>query len=162
MLERFVKEARGVATGAEDEARTRGSSTVEAEHVLLALARDTGGLAGEVLARAGLDHPAILGALQSDFERSLDAVGVSVEAISGPVVPFAGRLRWGASAKSSLERALETARARRDRRIESSHILLALLRAQEGTVPRALRGAGVEPATLAAQTHAAMDHASVS
>jgi len=141
MLERFVKEARDVAADAHEQARASGSSTVEAEHVLLALARDTGGRAGEVLARAGLDHSAVGDALDAEFEPTLAAVGVQVDAFGAPAatVPFAGRPRFGASATFALERALEVARDRRDRRIESAHILLGLLRAREGTVPRALR-----------------------
>jgi len=159
MHERFVKEARDVAAGAHEEARAHGSSTVEAEHVLLALARDSGGHAGEVLARAGLDHAAVVEALESEFERTLATVGVSVGALgTPPAVPFAGRPRFGASATAALERALEVARDRGDRRIESAHILLGVLRAREGTVPRALRGAGVDPAALAADIHTAMAH----
>ena len=159
MLERFVKEARDVAADAHDQARARGSSTVEAEHVLLALARDSTGRAGEVLARAGLDHAAVVSALESEFETTLAAVGVSVAALGAPppTVPFAGRPRFGASATGALERALEVARDRGDRRIESAHILLGLLKAREGTVPRALRGAGVDPAALAADRPPARD-----
>jgi ATP-dependent Clp protease ATP-binding subunit ClpA len=160
MLERFVKDARKVAAEAQEEARTLGSSSVEAEHVLLALSRDASGIAGEVLERAGLDYARVLDALESEFERSLMAVGLSVHAFDLPAAaPFAGRPRWGASAKLSLERALEVARARGDRRVESAHILLALLDAEEGTVPRALRDARVDPAALAAEAHAALDRA---
>ncbi len=158
MLERFVKEARGVAADAHEEARARGSSTVEAEHVLLALTRDTHGPASEILARSGLDHASLLAMLESEFERSLDVAGVTVDPLRGaPALPFAGRLRWGASAKSSLEGALKVARARGDRRVEPAHILLAVLNAREGTVPRALRGAGVAPGQVIAEAQAAMD-----
>lgn len=47
-------------------------------------------------------------------------------------------------------------RARGDRRITSQHILLGVLAAQHGTVPRALRLTGAEPAKLMAATHAGM------
>ena len=158
MLERFVKEARGIAACAQEEARTLGTATIEAEHVLLALARDTGGVAGGVLAGAGLDHGAIVEALETEFERSLALVGVSAQAF-GLAAParFAGTPRWGTSAKAVLEHALVTAKARGDRRIGSGHLLLALVGAREGTVPRALRGAGVELPALAARTHEAME-----
>lgn len=159
MLERFVKEARGVAADAQEEARASGSSTIEAEHVLLALARDANGLASQTLAQAGLDHATLLEALESEFERNLNAVGVTVDGLQAPAFPFAGRPRWGASAKSSLERALDVARIRGDRRIESAHILVAVLNAREGTIPRALRGAGVDPGQVIADTQAAMGRA---
>jgi len=158
MLERFVKEARWVAAEAQDEARAHGSPTIEAEHVLLALSRGHGGVAGPVLAEAGLDHAALEEALEADFERSLSVVGVAAGSLNaGAPAPFSGRPRWGTSAKSSLERALVVAQARGDRRIGDGHVLLAVLGAREGTVPRALREAGIEPADLAARTQAAME-----
>ena len=157
MPERFVKEARTIAADAHDEARAGGSPTVEAEHVLLALARDDGGFAGEVLRSSGLDHATIRQALDEEYERSLSAVGVSLDALSPRRrPPLAGRPRWAPSGKVVLERALEAARARGDRRIGSGHILLGVLAAEQGTVPRALRGVGAEPAELVAATHADM------
>lgn len=159
MLERFMKEARRVAESAEQEARGRGSSTIEAEHLLLALAQPAGGLASQTLSRAGLDHEALLDALESELERSLDTVGVTTEGLHAPVPSFAGRPRWGASAKASFERTMEAAHTRGDRRIGPAHILLGVLEAREGTVPRTLRGAGVEPSEIVAETQAAMDRA---
>lgn len=157
MLERFTKEAGGVAAGARDRARMRGSGTVEAEHVLLALAAELEGVAGRVLRSLGLDEAAVDVALRADFEATLGQVGVSLDAFEvPPPIPLAGTPRWGTSAKAALEGALAAAQARGDRRIESAHILLAVLSAHEGTVPRALRGAGVEPADVVVATHVAM------
>ena len=158
MAERFVKEARAVAAAAEAEARAGGSSTIEAHHLLLALASDVTGVAGDVLRTRGLDHAAIQEALASDFEQTLSAVGVSLDAV--PLrqrLPYAGRPRWAASGKSALERALGAARVRGDRHIRPAHVLLGVLDADHGTVPRALRRAGIERDELAAATRAAMD-----
>jgi ATP-dependent Clp protease ATP-binding subunit ClpA len=158
MAERFVKEARAVAAAAEAEARAGGSPTIEAHHLLLALASDVTGVAGDVLRTCGLDHAAIEGAVASEFEQTLSAVGVSLDAL--PLrrrLPYAGRPRWAASGKSALEHALGAARERGDRRIGSGHVLLGVLAAEHGTVPRALRLAGVEPEELVAATRAAMD-----
>ncbi|HEV2753382.1 MAG TPA: Clp protease N-terminal domain-containing protein [Solirubrobacteraceae bacterium] len=161
MFERFVEEARVLALEAQAEARASGSPTVEAEHVLLALAGDTGGLGGEVLRGAGLDHAAIRQSLDEEFERSLRAVGVALDALgTRQRLPFTGRPRWAASGKAALERALGAAHARGDRRIEAGHVLLGVLAARDGTVPRALQGTGVEPGELEAATHAAMGHSS--
>jgi D-alanyl-D-alanine carboxypeptidase len=160
MAERFVKEARALAAAAEAEARASGSPTVEAHHLLLALAGDITGIACDVLRASGLDHAAIEGAVACEFEQTLCAVGVSLDAL--PVrrrLPYAGRPRWAASGKSALERALDAARELGDRRIRSAHILLGVLAAEHGTVPRALRLAGVEPEALVAATRAAMDGA---
>lgn len=161
MLERFAKDARAVATQAGEEARLSGSPTVEAEHLLLALSRDGIGVAGSALVRAGLSHAEVRAALEREFEHSLAAVGVVLAPDEVPDTPAgrAPRARWGASARSALERALEVARSRGDRHIDAEHILLALLRAQAGTVPRALVGAGVEPGDLAAEVEAALARA---
>jgi ATP-dependent Clp protease ATP-binding subunit ClpA len=157
MAERFVKETRGLAAAAQAEARASGSPTVEAHHLLLALAADLTGVAGDVLRASGLDHAAIEGAVECEFEQTLSAVGVSLDAL--PVrrrLPYAGRPTWAASGKAALERALDAARKRGDRRIHSAHILLGVLAAEHGTVPRTLRVAGVEPEQLIAATRAAM------
>jgi D-alanyl-D-alanine carboxypeptidase len=157
MPERFVKEARTVAADAQDEARASGSSTIEAEHLLLALARDDASRAGDVLRASGLDHAAIRQALDEEYERSLTAIGVSLDALTPRTrPPIAGRPRWAPSGRAALERALEAARARGNRRIGSRHILLGVLAAEQGTVPRALRGVGAEPAELVAATNADM------
>lgn len=158
MGERFVKEARALASAAESEARATGSPTIEAHHILLALAGEATGVAGDVLRSSGLDRDAIEGAVASEFEQTLSAVGVSLDALPPRErVPYAGRPRWAASGKSALERALDAARERGDRRIRSPHLLLGVLGAEHGTVPRALRLAGIEPEELVAKTHAAMD-----
>lgn len=97
-------------------------------------------------------------ALESELERSLEAVGVRMDAFGAlPAVPFTGKPRWGASAKAAFERSLEAALARGDNRIGQGHVLLGVLGSREGSVPRALRGAGVEPAALADRTRAVMD-----
>ena len=67
-----------------------------------------------------------------------------------------GQPRWGASAKASIERALTIAKVRGDRRIVPTHILLGVLRAHEGTVPRTLASAGVNGAGLVAKAEATL------
>jgi ATP-dependent Clp protease ATP-binding subunit ClpA len=149
MLERFVGEARAVATQAQQEARALGSRSVEAEHLLLALAGESGSAARDVLHDAGLDPDAVRAALDVDFAASLAYAGVELERFALPEPAMARREpRWGASAKAALAGALEVARARGDRRISPGHILLAVLHAEEGTVPRALRRAGPDPYVL--------------
>src|SRR6187455_1111331 len=56
-------EAKGALLGAFDEMRELGSSYLGPEHVLLALARDTESDAGRLLARFGLSHTALRGAV---------------------------------------------------------------------------------------------------
>jgi D-alanyl-D-alanine carboxypeptidase len=153
MAERFAKDIRREVIGrAVEEARTAGSATVEAEHLLLALADH------EALADAGLDRDALLDALDRETERSLAAVGVSLSAFDVPPARSRGRdPRFAASAKLALHRAVKLAGARRDRRIAREHVLVGLLRAEVGTVPRALETAGVDRAELMGRAEAALD-----
>jgi ATP-dependent Clp protease ATP-binding subunit ClpA len=159
MFERPTDARKVVFRRAGDEARRLGSVTVEAEHLLLALTQDTGA-AGTMLTQAGLDHDALDSALVAENEQSLAAVGVSLAVFDLPPMRSQSlrRPRLGTSGKRALERATRAALARGDRRIESAHILLGLVRAQAGTIPRALDLAGVDQYLLAARAEAILDH----
>jgi len=158
MFERFTREARLVVSNAEAEARELGSPTIEAEHLLLALTRlDPATTVGGVLAEAGLDHDEVLRALDAERDRSLAAVGISIGDYDLPQARPSTKPRLAANAKSALEHALRIALARSDKKIGSGHVLLALLRAEAGTVPRALHEAGVDRKELNDRTAAALD-----
>ncbi len=150
MFERFTKEARVIVAGAEAEARRAGTSSIEAEHLLLAATRRDSP-AARALAELGLDRDGIAAALEAETERSLLAVGITPSELEppGPPPATAGRPRPAASFKLALERALRAAVARGDRRIEAGHVVLGVLKAEAGTVPRALSLAGVDRAVLA-------------
>jgi ATP-dependent Clp protease ATP-binding subunit ClpA len=157
MFERFTREARNAVKDAEEEARVLGSPTIEAEHLLLALTRQPHETAvARALDRAGLDHETVEQALADERERSLAAVGISIGDFDLPAPRLATKPRMAAGAKSALEHALRISLERADRRIDGGHILLALLRAEAGTVPRVLREAGVERDELRALTTDAM------
>jgi D-alanyl-D-alanine carboxypeptidase len=148
MFERFVREARMVALEATSVAAGLGSDSVEAEHLLVSLAAGNTP-AGAALRDAGLDAPELRDAIRRDFERSLAHVG-----IDGIDLPAArcrsGRPSWGTSAKQGLERALAEAKRRGDRHIGPEHVLLGLLRAEHGAVPRILAAEGIDKDELAA------------
>ncbi len=157
MFNRFVKDAREIATQAQEIARRLASPTVEAEHLLLALAERPSTSTQKVLAEAGLDHEGILEALDRENERSLAAVGVSASGFNLPPVADPAKPQWATSAKLALERSLKVAASRDDHRIEPGHILLGVLRAPAGTVPRALEDAGIERVDFACRVEAALD-----
>ena len=157
MFERFTREARATVKDAEAEARGLGSPTIEPEHLLLALTRQAPDTAvARALSEAGLDHDRVEQALADERERSLAAVGISIGDWDLPAPRPATRPRMAAGAKNALEHALRISLERADRRIDGAHILLALLRAEAGTVPRALGEAGVDRDELAQLTAAAM------
>ena len=158
MFERFTREARAAVTAAETEARELGSPTIEAEHLLLALTElDPATPVGGVLADVGLDRDAVLAALDQERERSLLAVGISIGEFELPPQRPSDRPRMAAGAKRALEHALRISLERGDKRIGAGHVLLALLRAEAGTVPRALDEADVDRAELNDRVAAALD-----
>jgi ATP-dependent Clp protease ATP-binding subunit ClpA len=158
MFERFDKESGVLVVQAREEARLLGATRIEAEHLLLALSRQTTWDAGRVLAEAGLDHDGLLDALAAELERSLEAVGVYASAVmlAERPLPTTGQPRWGASAKRAIERAMVIVKARGDRSILPTHILLGALHVGEGTVPRALAAAGVDTVALVASAEATL------
>ena len=126
---------------AADEARQDGATAIEAHHLLLALPHD-------VLSSVGLDHGAIRAALDREFEHSLGAVGVSLAVYDRPRAT-SDRDRptqLGASAKLAMERGFSTVSRKKD--LRPAHLLLGVLQAEVGTVPRALALAGVDRADL--------------
>lgn len=139
-----------VIMAARTEAREAGSRTIEAEHILLALAGQEG-TAREILESAGLDHDAIRAAIEREFEASLLAVGISLEGsipISENWSPEA-RPRFARSAKLAVERAAALVEQKRVApHLEPIHLLLGVLYARAGTVPRILEIAGVDTAEL--------------
>jgi hypothetical protein len=62
--------------------------------------------------------------------------------------------RIGASAKLALERGVAVAARKKD--LQSAHLLLGILEAGAGTVPRALALAGIDQADLAARVRQAL------
>jgi D-alanyl-D-alanine carboxypeptidase len=137
---------------AQAEAVADQSPAVEAEHMLLALTSPQGGQARDLLAEAGLDHDAVQLALAADIERTLALVGVR---LAGGRMPrpahYRGRKpRIGNSAKWVLHRSVAAAKGSTANKIEPRHILVGLLNARVGSVPRALDLAGIDrPALIA-------------
>lgn len=132
------------------EARTDGSATIEAHHLLLSIAAERETVPHQVLASVGLDRQAIREALDREFEHSLSAAGVSLAAFDLPKPSSPPKLPSpGASTKLALERGFASAARKKD--IRPAHLLLGILQAQVGTVPRALALAGVDKAELMAR-----------
>ncbi|WP_310710252.1 Clp protease N-terminal domain-containing protein [Nonomuraea sp. 3-1Str] len=133
-----------------DEAREDGSAVIEARHLLLGMAtlRDADtrdAVVHEALASAGLDHRAIREALDKEYEHSLGAAGVSPATFGHLPEPSRSPERpsqLGASAKLALERGFSCVARKKD--LRPGHLLLGVLRAEAGTVPRALTLAGID------------------
>lgn len=146
----FDKYLKTVLDRAGTEARSDGSATVEAQHLLLAIAADPGAAPGRILTSVGLDYHAIREALNREFEHSLSGAGVSLPASDlPPASPDPQRTpHLGASIQLALQRGVKSG-AGQD--LQPSHLLFGILRAEVGTVPRALDLAGVDRAELMAR-----------
>ncbi|MGW2157980.1 Clp protease N-terminal domain-containing protein [Nonomuraea sp. NPDC001699] len=130
------------------EAREEGSAATEAHHLLLAIAAVEGTAAHRVLTAAGFGRQAVRDALHREFEHSLEAVGVSLASHDLPK-PFRDpkdQPKPGASARLALERGFAAAKGKKD--LRPAHLLLGVLSADAGIVPRALALAGVDRAGL--------------
>jgi ATP-dependent Clp protease ATP-binding subunit ClpA len=157
MPRKLVPDSRKAVAAAREIASELESPTLEAEHLLLALARQPATTAHDLLIEAGLGYDQLRTALCVEFEGNLATVGVTLSNFDLSATADRTRIpRWGASAKLALERSVKIAHVRRDRRITPSHILLGILRAVAGTVPRALDRAGVDRAELSARVAAAL------
>jgi ATP-dependent Clp protease ATP-binding subunit ClpA len=142
-FERFTGDARAAVLLAREEARLGGQHSVESEHLLLALAARP---------EFGLDRDLLADALAHEEERSLASVGVA----AGELEPRTGgrarrEPRFATSSKLALQRALAVAAQRGDRRLTAGHVLLGVLAAEHGRVPRALAIAEIDVEELRAR-----------
>lgn len=146
----FDKYLHAIMMRAMHEAREDASPTVEAQHLLLAVVGEPEPTTGPLLASAGLDRDAVHAALEQEFVQSLGVVGVSSDAYD---LPRPSRLPthpgMGTSGKLALERGFASVSRKKD--LRPAHVLLGILLAQAGTVPRALALAGVDQGDLTAR-----------
>lgn len=152
----FDKYLHAVIMRAVDEAREDGSPLVEAHHLLLSVAADRDVVTRRVLTSAGLDRGGVRAALDREFEHSLGVVGVSSTTYGLPA-PSRGseQPKVGASAKLALDRSFSSAARKKD--LRPAHVLLGILQAHVGTVPRALALAGVDRPALMARVLQSLD-----
>ena len=135
MFERFTDRARRVVVLAQEEARMLNHPHVGTEHVLIALIREGGGVAAQALGALGVTE---------------EAARQQVEEIVGPGQPGSqqGHLPFTPQGKKALQLSLREAIALGHAYIGTEHILLGLIRADEGVAIRVLNGLGVDPASV--------------
>ena len=131
MFERFTERARQVVVLAQEEARALKHNYIGTEHLLLGLLREEEGVAARVL----------------------DALEVSVEEVRAAVVRIVGsgeespqgQIPFTPRAKKVLELALREALSLGHNYIGTEHILLGLVREDEGVAARILLDLDAEP-----------------
>lgn len=140
----IARELRAVMTRAQELAAERGAPAVEAEHLLLATAEYPQSRGGAFLAVQGLDADALRAAFRAEREHALGGLGLPGFRESDLVAtPRRRKPRWGTSARESWERGFRMARGGREH-VSSLNLVVGVLSAELGTVPRALSLAGVD------------------
>ena len=125
MNEMFTENARKAIEYARDEAARLRHDYIGTEHLLLGLVRLGEGVAIEVMSNLGLDP--------TDLKASIEEV---VQPSGGTMTM--GQLPLTARAKKTLEVSGQEARALKSKDIDTEHILLALLKDEEGVAAQVL------------------------
>src|SRR5579871_5861852 len=131
MYERFTDRARKVMQLANQEAQRFNHEYIGTEHVLLGLIKEGSGVAANVLKNLDVD---------------LRKIRLEVEKIvqSGPDMVTMGKLPQTPRAKKVIEYAMEEARNLNHNYVGTEHLLLGLLREQEGVAAQVLMNLGLK------------------
>ena len=136
-MERFTQRARRVLSLAHEEAERLHHNYIGTEHLLLGLIREEGGVAGRVLRELGLE-PA--------------RVKEMVERLTGVGRHTGGRIELAPATEQVLQFAIEEARRMGHHYIGTEHLLLGLVRLEEGVAIDVLRRLGITPEQVRRQT----------
>src|SRR3979490_1329385 len=131
MYERFTARARKVMQLANQETQRFNHEYIGTEHVLLGLIKEGSGVAANALKNLDID---------------LRKVRLEVERIvqSGPDMVTTGKLPQTPRAKKVLEYTMEEARNLNHNYVGTEHILLGLLREEEGVAAQVLMNLGLK------------------
>jgi len=138
MFERFTERARQTVVYAQDEARELKHNYIGTEHLLLGLLREEEGVAALVLWSLDIT-------VEDVRAQVAEIVGQGDKVTSGPI-PFTPR------AKKVLELALREAVALGHNYIGTEHILLGIVREDDGVGARILLNSGADADRIRAET----------
>lgn len=129
-FDKFTERSRKVLTLASEEAQQYHHDGVGTEHLLLAIMSEGGGVAAKVL---------------QDLQVSPDEVRKQIEAQhpAGEQASSEGLIGMTAQGKQSIELAVQEARALGHHYIGTEHLLLGLLREEEGLANQVLQKVGI-------------------
>jgi len=130
MFEKFTERGRKVIVYAREEAERLQNDYLGTEHILLGTLREEDGIPVAVLRKMGID----IDQIRVEVERNLPSGG---NTLTFGDIPFTPR------AKKVLEYAVEEARLLGHNYIGSEHLLLGLIREEEGIGGKILRSFGV-------------------
>ena len=131
MYERFTDRARKVMQLANQEAQRFNHEYIGTEHILLGLVKEGSGVAANVLKNLDVD----LRKIRLEVEKLVQ---------SGPEMVTIGKLPQTPRAKKVIEYSMEEARNLNHNYVGTEHILLGLLREQEGVAAQVLMNLGMK------------------
>jgi ATP-dependent Clp protease ATP-binding subunit ClpC len=131
MYERFTDRARKVMQLANQEAQRFNHEYIGTEHILLGLVKEGSGVAANVLKNLDVD----LRKIRLEVEKLVQ---------SGPDMVTMGKLPQTPRAKKVIEYAMEEARNLNHNYVGTEHLLLGLLREQEGVAAQVLMNLGLK------------------
>src|SRR5207253_2316462 len=131
MYERFTDRARKVMQLANQEAQRLNHEYIGTEHILLGLVKEGSGVAANVLKNLDID----LRKIRLEIEKIVQ---------SGPDMVTMGKLPQTPRAKKVIEYSIEEARNLNHNYVGTEHLLLGLLREQEGVAAQVLMNLGLK------------------
>ena len=138
-MERFTQRARRVLALAQEEAERLHHGYIGTEHLLLGLMREEGGVAGRVLRDLGVEQRRV----QEMIERLTGA---------GAKTPSLTKIDLAPGTKRVLELAVDEARRMGHHYIGTEHLLLGLVRQNEGVAIDVLKKLGISAEQIRRQT----------
>ena len=147
-FDKFTDKARKVLVLAQEEARRLHQPYVGTEHVLLALLKEEDGLAAQALERLGVHYEATVAAI-----RRIVTIDESTD--------VSGHLSFTPRVKRVLENSLREAMQMGQSYISTEHLLLGIIRENEGTAIEVLERMGVSGDDLRAALNDLVGQSSV-
>ena len=130
-LDKWTIKAQEALQSAQTLASEVQSPEIDAEHVMLALIKQTDGIVTPILQKLGVDPDSISSALQGTLEKSPKVQGVNSE------------LRISAALQAVLEHAIKEATILKDEYVSTEHLLIACAEAKQSKVGQILQNADV-------------------
>jgi ATP-dependent Clp protease ATP-binding subunit ClpC len=146
-MERFTQRARRVLSLAHQEAERMRQDAIRTEHLLLGLIEEEGGVAGRVLRELGLES---------------ERVREMIERLSSHGDQRPVKIDLSPGVQRVLELAIEEAQRMGHHYIGTEHLLLGLLRSNEGLAGSVLRKMGITSEQVRRQTRRILQESSTS
>ena len=143
-MQRFTPRARQVLSLAHQEAEKADCATIETEHLLLGLIRESGGVAGRVLQELGIEEERV--------REILDELAADIETEEKPET-----IDLSHGVQELLEMAIDEARRVGHHYIGTEHLLLALMRSEDGLAMQVLNKIGLTPEMVRRQTRRVLE-----